>query len=70
MALLAARYAVKGCAIILLPTILRAMASCTTKAAPGYTTAVLSSVVILIAFEVLCDIAAAVKQFIVIELTI
>jgi len=70
MALLAARDIVEGCPVILLTTVLGAVAGCAAKAAPSHTPAVLCSVVILIAPEALCDIAAAIEQLTVMELTI
>jgi len=70
MALLIVRDAVEGCAVLLLAIVLGAVAGGATEAAPGYTSAVLSSMVILIAPKVLCDIIATIKQLIVMELTI
>ena len=61
MPLLITRDVVIGCVVVFLPTVLGAMASCTTEATPRYTLAVLSSVVILVAFKALGDIAASVK---------
>ena len=56
---------VVGYVVVLLSIVLGAMASYTTEATPRYTLTVLSSVVILVAFKVLGDIAASVKQLIV-----
>jgi hypothetical protein len=61
MALLMARDTVVGCTFVLLSTVLRAVARCATKAAPRYTTAVLSYMVVLVAFEALSDIAATIE---------
>lgn len=70
MALLMARDTVEGCAVVLLTAVLGAVASCATEATPGYTSAVLSSMVILIASEALCNVAAAIKQLTVMELAV
>jgi len=65
MSLLAAGDAVVGRVVVLLSTVLGAMASCTTEATPRYTPAVLGGVVVLVAFKALGDIAASVKQLVV-----
>jgi hypothetical protein len=70
MALLAARDIVEGCTIILLKAVLRAITSCTTKATLSDVATMFNYIVVLIALEALCDIAAAIKQLAVIELTI
>ena len=70
MALLAARDTVEGCLVILLTTVLGAVAGCAAEAALSHTPAVLCSVVILITPEALYDIAAAIEQLIVMELTV
>ena len=61
MAFLMARDIIVGCAFVLLSTVLRAMANCATKAALRYITIVLSYVIVLVAFEVLSDIATTIK---------
>jgi len=66
MSLLAAGDAVVGRVVVLLSTVLGAMASCTTEATPRYTLVVLSSVVVLVAFKALGDIVASVKQLVVV----
>jgi hypothetical protein len=70
MALLVARDIVEGCTIILLKAVLRAMANCTTKATLSDVAIVFDYMVVLIALKALCDIAAAIKQLVVIELTV
>jgi hypothetical protein len=70
MALLIARDIVKGCAIILLAIVLGAVAGGAIEATPGYTSIVLSSMVILIVPKALCNVIATIKQLIVVELTI
>jgi len=70
MALLMARDTVEGCAVILLTTVLGAVAGGTTEATPGYTSTVLSNIVILIAPKALYNITATIKQLVVVELTI
>jgi Holliday junction resolvase len=70
MALLAARYIVEGCTIILLRTVLRAMASCTTKAILSDIVTMFNYMVVLIALKALCDITAAIKQLTVIKLAV
>ena len=59
--MLAAGNTVKGYIVILLLAFLRAMASCATKAIPGYTLIVLCCIAILVALKALSNIAAAVK---------
>jgi len=59
--LLIARDIVKGCAVILLIIVLGAMADGITKAIPGYTFTVLSSIIILIVPKVLYNIITTVK---------
>ena len=61
MALLIARNTIEGYAVILLITVLGAVADGATEATPGYTSTVLSSMVILIAPKALCNITATVK---------
>ena len=61
IALLAAGNIVKGYIVILLLAVLRAVASCTTKATPGYTLTVLCCIAVLVALKALSNIAAAVK---------
>jgi hypothetical protein len=68
--LLMARDTVEGCAVVLLTAVLGAVAGCAAEATPGYASAVLSSMVILIAPKALCNIAAAIKQLIVVELAV
>jgi hypothetical protein len=68
--LLIARDIVEGCTIILLKAVLRAMASCTTKATLSNIAIMFNYIVVLIALKALCDIAAAIKQLAVTELTI
>jgi hypothetical protein len=68
--LLIARDIVKGCTIILLRVVLKAMANYTTKATLSNVAIVFNYIVVLIALKALCDIAAAIKQLIVIKLTI
>jgi hypothetical protein len=61
VALLMAGDTIVGCAFVLLSAVLRTMASCATKAAPRYTTVVLSYVVVLVAFEALSDVATTIE---------
>jgi len=61
MALLIVRDIVEGCAVLLLTIVLGAIAGGTIEAAPGYTSIVLSSIVILIAPKALCDVVATIK---------
>jgi hypothetical protein len=70
MALLAAGDIVEGCTIILLRAVLRAMASCTTEATLSDVATVFDCMVVLIALEALCDIAAAIKQLAVMEFAV
>ena len=56
---------VVGRVVVLLSIVLGAMASYTIEATPRYTLVVLSSVVILVTSKVLGDIAASVKQLVV-----
>jgi len=65
MSLLITGDIVVGCVVVLLSIVLGAMASYTTEATPRYTLAVLSGVVILVAFKALGDIVASVKQLVV-----
>jgi len=61
MALLITRNIVEGCAVILLTIVLRTVAGGATKAIPGYTSTVLSSIVILITPKVLYNIIVTIK---------
>jgi len=61
MALLMARDVVEGYAVILLTIVLGAMAGGATEATPGYTSTVLSSMVILIVSKVLYNVIVTVK---------
>jgi len=56
-----ARDTVEGYAVILLTTVLGAMANGATKAIPGYTFTVLSNMIILIVLKVLYNIITIVK---------
>ena len=70
VALLTARDIVEGCAVVLLTVVLGAIASYTTEATPSHAPTVLSSVIILIAFKALSDIAASIKKLTVMEFTV
>jgi len=61
MTLLIARDIVEGCAVILLIIVLGAMAGGATEAIPGYTSTVLSSIIILITPKVLYNITVTIK---------
>jgi len=61
MSLLVAGDIVIGYTVVLLSTVLGAVASRITEATPGYIPAVLSSMIVLVAFEVLNNIAVSVK---------
>ena len=65
MPLLIVRDVVVDYIVILLSIVLRAIASYTIEAIPRCTLVVLSSVVILVAFKVLGDIVASIKQLVV-----
>jgi len=65
-----ARDVVEGCAVILLTIVLGVVAGGATEAIPGYTSIVLSSMVILIVSKALYNIIATVKQLVIVELTI
>jgi hypothetical protein len=68
--LLTARDIIKSRAIVLLSAVLRAMAGCTIEPTPSHASAVLCSIVILIVFKALSNIAAAVKELTVVELAV
>ena len=65
-----ARDTVEGCTVILLTIVLRAIAGGATEAIPGYTSTILSSMVILIVPKTLYNIIATVKQLVVVEFTV
>jgi len=70
MVLLMAKDIVKDYAIILLTIVLGIIAGGTIEAILGYTSTILSNMVILIVSKVLYNIIAIVKQLIIMEFTI
>jgi len=61
MALLIVRDTVEGCAVLLLTIVLGAVAGGAIEAISGYTSVILSSIVILIVPKVLYDVVATIK---------
>ena len=68
--MLAARDTMISCAVVLLSAVLRTVACSAAEATPRNTSIVLSSMVILVAFKALCDVATAIKQLTVVELAV
>ena len=60
----------KGCTIVFLAAILRAMASCATKATPGHASAVLYSVAVLVTLKALSNVATSIKRLAIMQLAI
>ena len=68
--MLAVRDTMISCAVVLLSAVLGAVACSATEATPRNTLAILSSIVVLVAFEALCDVATVIKQLTVVELAV